>query len=501
MCSPTAKKTYDAVHIASHGDSDELRLGNAILTRANLAGETLLHIQSWGESITDEGDILIYGCRVADGDSGESLVKAIAVLTGADVAASTDDTGAAAMGGDWDFEVRAGEVETDIAFPETTRAQWGHLFAPEPPTLTPATATLTEDTAPDEDGNLLATGTITATGGDADEDGFQPQTDTKGAVGSLTIDATGAWRYTAANSHADIQALSPAATLTDTFTVTSADTVTTTTITITITGTDDAPTLTPATATLTEDTAPDEDGNLLASGTVTSSGGDTGEDSFQPQTDTKGAVGSLTIDATGAWRYTAANNHADIQALSPTATLTDTFTVTSADTVTTTTITITIDAADPEPTTPANPDPDDNPGPPATQSANDAPVAADDTGSTDQNTSLTVANDAPGTLDTDGATTNNAGLLLNDTDPNGDTLTITGLTVTPTWMRTACVSRRTWRRRSRPGAATAAALPSTPTAPGVLIPTAILTTWPPMPPAPPRWPTRSRMAPPRIPRP
>ena len=295
------------------------------------------------------------------------------------------------------------------------------------PTLTPATATLTEDTAPDEDGNLLASGTVTSSGGDAGEDSFQPQTDTKGAVGSLTIDATGAWRYTAVNSHEDIQALSPTATLTDTFTVTSADTVTTTTVTITITGTDDTPTLTPATATLTEDTAPDEDGNLLASGTVTSSGGDTGEDSFQPQTDTAGAVGSLTIDATGAWRYTAANNHEDIQALSPTATLTDTFTVTSADTVTTTTITITINAADPEPTTPDNPDPDDNPGPPATQSTNDTPVAADDTGSTDQNTPLTIANDAPGTLDTDGTTTNNAGLLLNDSDPDGDTLTITGV--------------------------------------------------------------------------
>ena len=545
-----SEKTYDAVHIASHGDSDELRLGNAILTRANLAGETLLHIQSWGESITDEGDILIYGCRVADGDSGESLVKAIAVLTGADVAASTDDTGAAAMGGDWDFEVRAGEVETDIAFPETTRAQWGHLFAPEPPTLTPATATLTEDTAPDEDGNLLATGTVTATGGDTGEDSFQPQTDTAGAVGSLTIDATGAWRYTAANSHEDIQALSPTATLTDTFTVTSADTVTTTTITITITGTDDTPTLTPATATLTEDTAPDEDGNLLATGTITSSGGDTGDDSFQPQTDTKGAVGSLTIDATGAWRYKAANNHEDIQALSPTATLTDTFTVTSADTVTTTTITITItgtddtptltpatatltedtapdedgnllasgtvtssggdtgddsfqpqtdtagavgsltidaagawrytaanshediqnlsptatltdtftvtsadtvttttititiNAADPEPTTPdnpdpdtnqqpdptvpdptatqvpANPDPDDNPGPPATQSANRAPVAVNDRGATSEDGALVVATDAapPGGI--------NAGLLLNDSDPDGDNLAV-----------------------------------------------------------------------------
>ena len=86
------------------------------------------------------------------------------------------------------------------------------------------------DTALDEDDNLLASGTVTSSGGDADEAGFMPDT-TAGAYGSLTIDAAGGWRYTAANSHADIQNLSPTATLTDTFTVTSADTVTTTTVT------------------------------------------------------------------------------------------------------------------------------------------------------------------------------------------------------------------------------------------------------------------------------
>ena len=240
-----SEKIYDAVHIVSHGDSGELRLGDAILTRANLAGETLLHIQSWGESIADEGDILIYGCRVAEGDSGESLVKAISVLTGADIAASTDDTGAAAMGGDWDFEVRAGDVEADIAFPENTRVQWGHLFAPDPPTdatgnqptLTPATATVTEDTAVDENGNLAATGTLSSA--DADNTQFKPE-NIIGAHGVLDIDADGAWSYKAPNGQTEIQELNSGESLTDTLTVTSADLVTTTTVTITIIGVNEA---------------------------------------------------------------------------------------------------------------------------------------------------------------------------------------------------------------------------------------------------------------------
>ena len=378
-----SEKIYDAVHIVSHGDSGELRLGNAILTRANLAGETLLHIQSWGESITDEGDILIYGCRVAEGDSGESLVKAISVLTGADIAASTDDTGAAAMGGDWDFEVSAGEVEADIAFPENTRVQWGHLFAPDAPT-----------------------------GGSGVEDPAAP-TDNDGAGGSGEEGPTGG-------------------------------------------GAGNQPTLTPATATVTEDTALDENGNLAATGTLSSSGGDADNAGFKPE-NIIGAHGVLDIDADGTWSYKAPNGQTEIQELNSGDSLTDTLTVTSADLVTTTTVTITIigvneatDASRPDPTgtsrqpgpttTPANggasgqqngnpnPDPGQQPTPAGQQNANRPPTLTPDLGATDEDTPITVANDAPGTTttDTDGATTTvNADLLLNDTDPDGDTLNIT----------------------------------------------------------------------------
>ena len=71
---------------------------------------------------------------------------------------------------------------------------------------------------------------------------------------------------------------------------------------------------------------------------------------------------------------------------------------------------------------------------------NRAPATVDDAGTTDENTVLTVANDAaatttnyiivtdPDTGDTGTLTiTGNADLLLNDTDPDGDTLTITGV--------------------------------------------------------------------------
>ena len=269
------------------------------------------------------------------------------------------------------------------------------------PSLTAATGAVTEDVAV-VSGNLVASGTIGSSGGDAGETRFRAETVT-GDYGSLRIDASGDWRYTALNSQSAIQGLDATDSLTDAFTVTSADRVTTTTVTITINGVDDTPSLTAATATVTEDTAL-VSGNLVASGTVGSSGGDAGESRFRAET-LSGDYGSLRIDASGDWRYTAANSQSAIQGLDAADSLTDAFTVTSADRVTTTTVTITINGAD-----------DGLPPPPV---VNGAPTATDDAGSTVADTVLTVAGEATGSAAV------NAGLLLNDSDPEGDSLRIT----------------------------------------------------------------------------
>jgi hypothetical protein len=44
------------------------------------------------------------------------LIKALHALTGADVAASVDDTGHAQLGGNWDLEFTTGSVETGVVF-------------------------------------------------------------------------------------------------------------------------------------------------------------------------------------------------------------------------------------------------------------------------------------------------------------------------------------------------------------------------------------------------
>jgi VCBS repeat-containing protein len=96
-----------AIHILSHGSAGEVSLGNMNLTSKNLV-TFQSQLQAWGESLTEDADILIYGCNVGQ-NSG--FVQDFAEYTGADVAASDDLTGDAVLGGDAILEVEHGAIE------------------------------------------------------------------------------------------------------------------------------------------------------------------------------------------------------------------------------------------------------------------------------------------------------------------------------------------------------------------------------------------------------
>ena len=96
------------VHILAHGSAGEMILGNDILDAGAVAAGK---VADWGAALAKGGDLLLYGCDVAAGASGESFVRALAAATGADVGASTDATGAAQHGGNWDLELTTGKLE------------------------------------------------------------------------------------------------------------------------------------------------------------------------------------------------------------------------------------------------------------------------------------------------------------------------------------------------------------------------------------------------------
>lgn len=98
---------YDAIHIVSHGNAGYFVLNGEIIDAQSVANDPA----SWaniGKHLTNDGDIMIYGCNVAGNLDGQMLISQIASLTGADVAASVDNTGG---NGNWDLEYSVGIID------------------------------------------------------------------------------------------------------------------------------------------------------------------------------------------------------------------------------------------------------------------------------------------------------------------------------------------------------------------------------------------------------
>ncbi len=131
---------YDAVHLVTHGSDATLNLGNTQVNGSNLHGFAHQFI-GWQASLADGADILIYGCNVAETGNGEQFVQELADLTGADVAASDDLTGHTQLGGDWNFEVVVGAIESENVFTTEVQASWMHALAGEETTGESGTTT------------------------------------------------------------------------------------------------------------------------------------------------------------------------------------------------------------------------------------------------------------------------------------------------------------------------------------------------------------------------
>jgi Tol biopolymer transport system component len=110
------------------GDAGSLWLGKG-LVNSNTLEQQSNDLQSWGAALAPDADILLYGCNVAAGETGQHFVQRLSQLTSADVAASKNLTGSAALGGDWDLEVRTGTVEASIAFQVETMEAYNAILA------------------------------------------------------------------------------------------------------------------------------------------------------------------------------------------------------------------------------------------------------------------------------------------------------------------------------------------------------------------------------------
>ena len=112
------KTDIDTVRIISHGNEGYFVLNGEVID-GDFVTENADRIAEWGDSLSEDGDIVLYGCNLAATTEGQDLVQHIADLTGADVAASTDSTGGNSMNNDLSVSVPFLPQITDLGQPAT----------------------------------------------------------------------------------------------------------------------------------------------------------------------------------------------------------------------------------------------------------------------------------------------------------------------------------------------------------------------------------------------
>ncbi|MBU6488130.1 MAG: DUF4347 domain-containing protein, partial [Burkholderiales bacterium] len=117
-----------AIHLVSHGADGNVQIGSTWLNAGDISAYRA-ELAQIGAAMKPGGDFLIYGCNVAENADGKALVQQIASISGLNVAASTDATGAAALGGDWSLEYDAGAMHTSVIFSHAAEQQYDALLA------------------------------------------------------------------------------------------------------------------------------------------------------------------------------------------------------------------------------------------------------------------------------------------------------------------------------------------------------------------------------------
>ncbi|PHM08364.1 DUF4347 domain-containing protein [Nostoc sp. 'Peltigera malacea cyanobiont' DB3992] len=137
-----ADQNFNSIHIVCHGAPGSLQLGNTHLRLDTLEYHSQ-QLQQWQKifssssktakplvtSATTLANLLVYGCNVADGDVGAEFVTKLHQLTGANIAASRQLIGNAALGGNWELEIRTAQMEVTLPFTETTQKAYAGVLA------------------------------------------------------------------------------------------------------------------------------------------------------------------------------------------------------------------------------------------------------------------------------------------------------------------------------------------------------------------------------------
>ena len=121
------RQNLESIQFLTYGQSGEIELGNSVVTTASLSSHAA-EVASWGDHLAAGADVAFYGCDVGQGSAGLDFVDTVHTLTGAEIGASTDATGDAALGGNWTLERTTGALATGLPFSESSLADYHHVL-------------------------------------------------------------------------------------------------------------------------------------------------------------------------------------------------------------------------------------------------------------------------------------------------------------------------------------------------------------------------------------
>ena len=120
-----------SIHIVSHGSPGSLQLGNTKLSLDTLALYRS-RLQQWRDALTEDADLLLYGCHVAAGEQGATFVESLKSIISVEIAASTNFTGSATQGGNWLLEMKTGKISTPLVFRSEVMETYASVLAELP---------------------------------------------------------------------------------------------------------------------------------------------------------------------------------------------------------------------------------------------------------------------------------------------------------------------------------------------------------------------------------
>jgi hypothetical protein len=148
----TANSPVKSLHLVTHASANILHFGNLNLSLENLDQYRAL-LQQWNVS-----EILLYGCNLAQ--KSTDLIQYLHQLTGANIAASSTPVGCKNQGGNWELDIKIGNIISNIAFVEDVQKNYQSLFTIERVSVN----SQGEQAAPDPQNSGSQDGTISPDG-------------------------------------------------------------------------------------------------------------------------------------------------------------------------------------------------------------------------------------------------------------------------------------------------------------------------------------------------